>query len=79
VLLIVAYPSVDKTSRAAKSFTSSYLPELQEEGFMKLEDGSFTGIKQKGKILILVFNAPSGEEIEELMSGVQNKIESNNP
>jgi hypothetical protein len=79
VLLIVEYPSGEKASQAAKSFTSIYLPELREEGCMKLEDGSFTGIKQKGKILILVFDAPSGEEIDGLISGVHKKIEPNNP
>jgi hypothetical protein len=67
ILLLIDYPSGEKAGEAYTSFIENYLPDLQGNTTLKLEDGSFTGIKQADSLLIIVFNAASGEAAEQLM------------
>ncbi|MCK4745605.1 MAG: hypothetical protein KAT15_01145, partial [Bacteroidales bacterium] len=70
ILLIVEYPSGEKATEASTSFIDNYLPDLQGNRTLKLEDGMYSGIEQKENILVLVFNAESGKDAEKLIDDV---------
>jgi len=72
ILLIVEYPSGKKATEASTSFIKNYLPDLQGNKTLRLEDGMYSGIEQKENILVLVFNAESGKGAEQLIDDVIN-------
>ena len=59
-VLLVAYPDKAKAAVALKSFLKSYLPDARD-GVKQLEDGRWTGCKQKENLIIAVLNAPTAE------------------
>lgn len=79
VLLLLEYPTGERTSQAYNSFVSNYLPDLQGKAFLQVEDGSFTGVDRKENLLIIVFRAASGAEVEEITSETKNRININQP
>ncbi len=69
ILLIVEYPSGEKAGEASSEFTASYLPGLQGNNSLQVEDN----------ILIIVFNAASEQETEKLFKQIQENINTNRP
>lgn len=57
-LLLAAYPDKAKAETARKSFLKNYLPDARD-GIKQLEDGRWTGCKQKDNLIIIVLNAPT--------------------
>ena len=76
ILLVIEYPSGEKTAEASGNFIGNYLPELQGNRFLQVEDGTYTGIDRENNTLIIVFNASSGNDIETLFKSVKDKIQS---
>lgn len=76
ILLIIEYPSGEKAGEAYENFVTNYLPDLQGNSTLQVEDGTYTGMDRMDNILILVFNAAGGSDAEELMNQVQNNIKS---
>ena len=79
ILLIVEYPSGERAGEASASFTANYLPELQGNRTLQVEDGTYNSIDSAGNILIIVFNAVSAEDSENIIEQVQKKINSKRP
>ncbi len=76
VLLVVEYPSGEKAAEAYESFRENYLPELEGKRCVKMEDGTYTGMERMGRVLVIVFNAASGEGAGRLIDGVQKIVNS---
>ncbi len=77
ILLLVEYPSGERAGEAYDSFTENYLPELQGNRSLQLEDGKYTGIERKENVLIIVFNAGSAEIIDGMIEQVEKNINAN--
>ncbi|MFQ6103663.1 MAG: DUF6599 family protein [Candidatus Glassbacteria bacterium] len=72
VLLLVEYQNDDEARLGYSSFVQHYLPQLAGKPVARIEDGTWTGCRLKGKLLIIVFNA-AGEDtalhlIEEVLA-----------
>ena len=78
ILLVIEYPDVEHAEKAARVFSSQYLPELAGKQFVKVEDGTYAGLHLQKNILVAVFNAKSGEDVENLIREVNNEVEKNN-
>ncbi len=61
-LVLIGYPDDKAAGDAYRSFIDSYIPEAGAEGIYEIEDENWTAVKQKGRYLIIVFEA-SGREI----------------
>jgi hypothetical protein len=70
-LLVVQYPGEDQALAALQSFLRSYLPEGRETGAAQTENKKWTMAKAQENYAAIVFDAPSREEAEELLSSVQ--------
>ena len=74
ILLILEYPDAAHASKASHEFTTHYLPELADNEFAKVEDGTCTGMQLYDNILVVVFNAKSGEDVENLIHSVMGEV-----
>lgn len=74
-LLIIRYPQQQKASDAYESFMRHYMPDAQQEGLTQIEDGLWTGVRVKGELLFLVFDAPSASHARGMMEEVEKRIE----
>ncbi|MDH7513199.1 MAG: hypothetical protein QHH14_09665 [Clostridiales bacterium] len=74
-LLIVRYPSAEKTAQAQKSFIRSYMPDAIKPGFVRTEDETWTAIKPKKSYIILVFHAASEDQASRILKEVEQKID----
>lgn len=70
VLLIVRYHEAKKAENAFKNFMTLYMPEGTAVGFVRGEDGRWTGAARKGRELRIVFDASSAEEAKGLLESV---------
>ena len=73
-LLIIHYPEETRAQRAIKKFLENYLPEADESGLARTEDGFWDGARAQGNLGIVVFGAESAEEIETLINRVLEKL-----
>jgi len=71
-LVLVNYGEEGEAQAAYDSFTSNYLQESQSDSAVQIEDGSWTGCRLTGDLLVAVFNAPSGQRVDELVQKVLN-------
>lgn len=76
ILLIVKYRKDEDTKLAYNDFVRYYLPELSKERVVRIEDGTWTACQLTGKLLIIVFNAPTKDNALHLIEMVQKKIAS---
>jgi len=72
-LLIIHYPEETRAQRAIKKFLENYLPEADESGLARTEDGFWDGARAQEDLGVIVFGAESAEEIETLINQVLEK------
>ena len=70
-LLVVQYPGEGQALAALQSFLQSYLPEGRETGVAQTENKKWTMAKTQENYAAVVFDAPSREQAEQLLSSVQ--------
>jgi hypothetical protein len=69
-LVFISYPDDKAAGDAYRSFIDSYIPEAGDEGIYKIEDESWTAIKQKSRYLILVFDAAGRESARNMIQAI---------
>lgn len=69
-LLIINYADEAKAQRAIKRFLENYLPEADEAGTARTEDGFWDGARVHKALGIVVFSAESAQEVEALIEQV---------
>jgi len=70
-LLLVWYPDAEKGVLALKSFLKHYLPDADAKGVALLENGKWTAVSLKDKILSVVLEADSRQLAESLLKEVR--------
>jgi len=65
-LLIVRYPDEGKALYAWNIFCKNYMPEARIPGEIRVEDGSWTMAKQRGRLLTVVFQSCPDKEARSL-------------
>jgi hypothetical protein len=73
-LLCVSYPDQEQAGEAFGSFVSSYIPEAAESGAALMDDGKWTAVKQQGPFVIVVFDAPTKAEAQNLIKIAQGRL-----
>ncbi|MCK4856647.1 MAG: hypothetical protein KAT58_01645 [candidate division Zixibacteria bacterium] len=73
-LLLVRYPSSELAKTAAASFVKAYLPEADEPGPVQTENQKWTAIETINNTLIVVFDAPTGDEATTLITLVKARL-----
>lgn len=73
-ILVVRHAESCLTEAAWKKFNQVYLPESKGSGQLKTEDGTWTVGQIQGRVLMIVFQASTKEEAEELIEKVRRKI-----
>ena len=71
-LLVVRYPDEGRAKSAYERFTRAYMPE-SKEGAIKTEDGLWTVVSLKGRMLAIVFDAPTREKGLTLLQAVKKR------
>ena len=72
ILLVVGYTGDGAAQAAYESFTAGYLPELAGGDAVLIEDGTWTGCRVRGEVVVVVFNARSEADALNLMDAVRN-------
>ncbi len=70
-LLRIDYQDERSAKEAYGSFVRNYLPEAVDSGFAKMENGKWTKAKTENNIVLIVFEAPTVEWADKLLSEVQ--------
>jgi hypothetical protein len=68
-LLLIRYPGPGLAASALQGFTSAYMPDASEPGFVQIEDGKWTAIHQENNLLIIIFGAPSRQHALKIIKG----------
>jgi len=74
IVLVIEYSTDKLASNAAGEFTTQYLPEYSGKGPVQMEDRTFTGMHQEGKILIIVLNGDSDQAVNGLVFRIVKEI-----
>lgn len=74
VLLIVHYPSEARAEKAAAAFRAGYLPDADDGGLARLEDGSWAGVRRHGPYVYAAFDAPGREEAVRLLDRAHDNL-----
>ncbi|MDH4196543.1 MAG: hypothetical protein OEW05_03960 [Candidatus Aminicenantes bacterium] len=69
-LLVVRYPDAGHAAEALRSFTSAYMPDAARPGYVRTENGAWTAVRQKGRVVTVVFDAATEAAADELLTGV---------
>jgi hypothetical protein len=75
-VLVVEYPSDMEARLARTDFVTSYLPELDQEPVVQIEDSTWTGCRGSGSVLGVVFNAPTKDVALGVLAAIEAKIDS---
>lgn len=73
-LLLVRYPEEKRATVAYKSFIQTFMPDAKENGLVETEDSKWTAARKKGKMLMIIFAAPSASLAEALLDRVERKL-----
>jgi hypothetical protein len=71
-LLAVRYPDEERAKTAYERFVKAYMPESRE-GVVRTEDGLWTAVSLKGKILAIVLDAPTREGGLALLGAIERR------
>jgi hypothetical protein len=56
-VLLLKYPSEERANTSIAGFRRAYMPEVKGEGMVRTENGKWTSVAQRGKFVIIVFDA----------------------
>ncbi len=73
-LLCVRYPSAESAQHAFRRFTSEYMTDTDNEGFMEMSDGTWSAVEAHGDYLAAVFDAPDRDTAAKLFSELNDNI-----
>ena len=72
-LLVVRYGDGQKTLAAYGAFTSNYMPGTDEKGPVRTESHQWVQAQVMSDMLAVVFDAPTGNEAERVLSAIKHK------
>lgn len=76
-LLLIQYPGEIEAKKAFNKFINAYMPEVSSSNkIIKTENGKWTSAKNYKKHIVLVFDSPDQEKVEELIEKVMKKLKS---
>lgn len=73
ILLLIKYPSKEKSNRAYSDFIKYFVPDLENTGVSQIEDSTWVGCTREENMVIAVFNASTENVALELLNEVVTK------
>lgn len=73
-LLLVRYLDEEKAKKAYGNFLGVYMPDADNTGTIKTEDGQWTASRLNGDLLSVIFNAQSESQAKEILDRVGNRL-----
>ncbi len=70
-LVLVQYPVEADAAKAWETFTTAYLREVKRQGVVQTQRGKWTAAKRVGRVLAIVFDAPSRREALKMLEEVR--------
>jgi hypothetical protein len=74
VLLLVEYPTAKTASDVYVDFSRVYMPDAKEPGSVQTEDKTWTATALRGKLLAVVFHAPSEAAAKDVLSRIKSGV-----
>lgn len=68
--LVIQYPKKSAADAARLKFLAGYLPDCDPDGAGKTEDGRWTGVRARDKVVCVVFDAPAKADALELIDKI---------
>ena len=73
-LLIVRYSDFKTAAHALQNYTKSFMPDAAKSGLFQTKDKKWTAAENKGKYVVIFFNAVSAVQAKEITADVAGKI-----
>ncbi len=73
-LLLIRYPGVQEARDAYQSFMDAYLPDAGGKDLLQTEDRKWTMARQRGRVVVVVFGAPTASDAEVLFKATEEKL-----
>lgn len=73
-LLCIHYPATGQAKEAYRSFVAGYVPELGPSGTALIEQGKWVAADRHGNYLIVVLDAPTETDADDLMRAMKNRL-----
>jgi len=70
-LLLIQYPDETKAQKSQKDFTQAYMPDSADSSVIQAEDGKWTGAHVKGSVLVIVFEASTQAQVQNMIQKVK--------
>ncbi len=70
-LVLVRYPTEAEAAKALQTFSEAYLREGARRGIARTENRRWTAVKRKGRLLVVVFDAPTRQQAQQMLSNVR--------
>lgn len=70
-LLLVRYKGEEEATEAYHSFRKIYMPDADESGMVKTEDGKWTAARLSGDLLSVIFNALTRSEAKKILDAIK--------
>ena len=67
-LLLISYPNLKVAKKSLMGFSKHYLPDADQSGFAKIENGKFAAIFRKDKLLTIILESDSRKLAERLLA-----------
>jgi len=71
ILMLIEYPREEDASVAQDNFIRYFAPEDPIKKVVRIEDGTWTGERLSGNLLIIVFDAPEEAAVHELLNAIE--------
>jgi hypothetical protein len=69
-ILLVRYTGADKANDAYESFIKTYMPEAEDSGILRTENGKWTAARLKEELLIIVFDSQDESHAKRMIQSV---------
>lgn len=80
LILLVSYSQTDTATRSKSDFLQHYLPDVDSGGAALLENGKWSAVRMKGKLLAIVLEADNRQLADTLLAAVNlDKTEEQKP
>lgn len=70
-MVVVRYPSEADAVKAWDTFSQAYLREGRQKGIVQTENRKWTAAKRTGRVLAIVFDAPTRKGAEEMLKAIR--------
>jgi len=73
-LVLIQYPDLESSDKAAASFRDGFIPDADVNGFAQIEDDKWAAFVTVGEYLLLILDSPARESATELIDVTRKRL-----